>query len=284
MLPATRADAQFEALSGLASSFSDLAIQWGAFNPRLHEIHPETNPKSRWLGSYGAEFIFDIAKVNTSKKEKEKEKEKGNEKIKKMKCDTVGRGDPKERRVTYARGERDSVDIYALVSKCGKDEATVELEFGVGVFQTSRFKVIDAVGAMTGVFREAPTISVYATWLVGGSAAWRPYGAIRVGATELVSPTLENPLGKTFAATVPKSVEGGLVAGAYRKFLPQVPVTFFVEISYMYRPFTGISWAANTDDKTAIVLAPKGARSRLNFSGRSAMLGFQLTVKDPNKK
>jgi hypothetical protein len=52
----------------------------------------------------------------------------------------------------------------------------------------------------------------------------------------------------------------------------------------MYRPFTGITWAANTDIEDSTLAPAKGARARLNFSGLSGMIGFQLAVNDPNKK
>lgn len=275
---ATPARGQFDALSKLADNFSDLAIQWGAFHPRLKELHPEDEPKSRWLGSFGAEFIFDITKVNTHEKESPN----------KRKCNIVKRGDPKERHITLAHGERDTVnvvDIYALDSACKESEPNLELELGVGFFQTSRFRIGDPIGAYTGYFRETPAITIYATWLRVPKLRrfkLKPYGGLRAGVTELVSPSLEDPQARRFAGSAAKSVEIGGVVGLYREFPWNLPGSVFVEASHMYRPLKGISWAANTDIKDTSVPAPAEARKRIDFTGKSLMVGLQITVKKPD--
>lgn len=310
MFAAPQASAQFELFTDLYKNFSDLAIQWGEFTPKLDQIRPESDPKKRWLGSYGAEFIFELASVSTAEARGSKNdactavriatpKERQLIHVHRLpdsldvyvldpKCKEAGacgavRADaPKERQVIYRRGVTDSVDVYLVESKCKKPAPDILLELGVGFFQTSRFRIKDGIGSMTGVFRETPAISVYASWLRGDDISFRPYGAIRAGVTDLVSPSLEDSLGVNFPATSPKSVEVGGVVGLSKKLHRVFPGNVFAEFAYMYRPFSGITWGPNPDDKTKA--APRGTRKRLDFSGTSVMFGLQLTVKDPNKK
>lgn len=259
--------AQFEALSDLAKNFSDLAIQWGALSPRNGGIHPESDPNAKWIASYGTEFIFDISPKKTESK-----------------CDSVGRGAPKERQIRNASAYHDSIDVYVLKTTCSDDKPNPEMEIGVGFFQSARFTNQGATGEVTGVLRETPTISLYATWVTKILGGIQPYGALRVGVTQLAALSLEDTSGRFFSASGPSSVEIGSVGGlVYR--IPKTPLNIFVEASpVMYRPFSGIRWESNKDIPTQPVAPPAAAIKRLDFTGRSLMIGFQVTVKPQDKK
>lgn len=255
------AGAQFESLSSLASNFSDLAIQWGPLFPRNGGIHPESDPSKNWVASYGAEFIFDIPAKKSD-----------------AACTKVVRGAPKERKIKNSGSATDSIDVYALKTDCPKSD--LEMEFGFGIFQSARFINKGASGSVTGVLRETPTLSVYATW----NKVVKPYAALRAGVTELAALSLEDASGRVFNASAPRSVEVGAIIGVAWK-VPAIPLNIFIEGSpLMYRPFSGIRWESNKDDSTHPVAPPAAAIKRLDFTSRSVMLGFQVTVKPPDAK
>jgi hypothetical protein len=266
----SRVEAQVDILTDLAKNFSDLAIQWGPFIPNSGRIHPESGEHESWLGSFGAEFIFDIKKLSTADPSP-----KGCEKI-------LVTGEQKERQIKSTTAGKEVIDIYNMKNACDEREPNLELELGVGFFQTSRFVINRPAGSVTGTFREAPSVSVYATWLRHTRLA-HPYAALRGGVTELVSLSLSDASGKSFSATTPRSVEIGGVLGAYRE-IGNLPASFFTEVSWMYRPIAGIEWGVNKDDEKNPIPAPINAPKSFDFTGWTFGVGIQIQVKDPTKK
>lgn len=278
------AAAQFDALAGLASGFSDLGISWGPLYPIHSDVRPERHPGSRSLRWYGAEFLFEIGAPVAGGKPRPEDKRY---------C-KVERDKATERRITYsaAKGDStwvvDSTDVYSVKTNCpNKPERLWQLEIGIGYSETSRFVISTTAGNISGLLRETPSISVYANYFrVSGCdplstvkrllpSCWDKYFGLHTGVTTLVDPSLSSPArGVDFSGGSPKSVQIGGVVGVANDLFPVL--TFYSEVGYVYRPFPRISWSGSTT-------APQAARTRLDLSSWIFGFGLQMRVKDPKK-
>jgi hypothetical protein len=279
------ATAQFEALAGLASGFSDVGISWGPLFPIHSDVRPERHPGSRSLRWYGAEFLFEIGPPVAGEKPPPDYKQH---------C-KVERDKATERRITYsvARGDStrrvDSTDVYSVKTTCPyKPDRLWQLEIGIGYSETSRFVISTAAGSISGLLRETPSISVYANYFrVSGCdtlstakrllrSCWDEYFGLHTGVTALVDPSLSSlSSGADFSGGSPKSVQIGGVFGLANDLFPVL--TIFSEVGYVYRPFPRISWSQGS------TAAPPAARTRLDLSSWIFGFGLQVRVKDPKK-
>jgi hypothetical protein len=276
------AAAQFDALGGLASGFSDLGIAWGPLFPIHSDVRPDRHPGSRSLAWYGAEFLFEIGKPVA-----------GGKPSPKPTCKVL-RDKATERRITYSAGKGDStrvvdsIDVYSVNNDCPKPERQWQLEFGIGYSETSRFVISTPAGNISGLLRETPSVSVYANYFrvigcdtlstkkrLSRVACWDGYFGVHTGVTALVDPSLSSAtLGPDFSGGSPKSVQIGGIGGVANDLFPVI--TIFSEVGYVYRPFPRISWSGTTT-------VPQGARTRLDLSSLLFGFGLQVRVKDPKK-
>jgi len=272
------ATAQFDALAGLASGFSDLGISWGPLFPIHSDVRPERNRASRSLHWYGAEFLFEIGPPVAGKKTPADSK----------KICRVDRAKATERRITYANGKADSTDVYSVKTTCEPEPDRLwQLEFGIGYSETSRFVIATPAGNISGLVREVPSLSVYANYFrVTGCdtfsmprrlrSCWDEYFGLHTGVTALVDPSLSSLTGGAdFSGGSPKSVQVGGVFGLANDLFPVL--TIYSEFGYVYRPFPRISWSQGS------TAAPPAARTRLDLSSWIFGFGLQVRVKDPKK-
>lgn len=276
MTPATAA-AQFGNFDKIFEAFSDVSVWWGPFIPTHGDVKA-ARKDDRWVGSYGAEFLFALSRSPRDAAGK------------RAVCATVPGKQTEQRERSRPTGvARDTLEIervFSMREDCPTATHDILMEVGVGYGQTTRFVIQDPGHEVSGIVREIPSVTVYVEReprdgcdTLGGSAGlfrscsvtW--YSGLRTGVTQIVDPVLAIGTDRYSDANA-KSLQFGLVGGGAFSLPLLSMFTGFVEGSYVYRPFPTLAWKHATSGVTA----PSG-RTNLDLSGWTVAVGVQFQVR-----
>lgn len=260
LLYATPAHAQFGIIEELAKRFTDLALSYHQLSVRDDAVVSARDRNRSRLPFAGAEFVFNVKQFPEPGKE----------------CKWV------PTKMIHSDSMRTDIQGYESTYTCtpAKTPAKWIVDIGFSYAQTLEFAIAEGGYEITGVARERPGVTIYATYVPSSetcrNACIRTYAGVRTGILQLDATRLR--IGTAEFRDSPSTLQFGGVAGASIKLF-SMPMVLFTEATYTYRPDFILNWTNELDK--ANPFPPSAVRRQLNFTTYGLGIGLQIQVRDP---